>query len=164
MWRHVLGLALLFCAAVALPNVASAQSCTTKCECYTSGCGCFSEGGNGCKCSASGGGCFVTACGNQACDQTEEDEEDLELVLFAPDGSPVRVAARSDRAPHATAEAAMSGRRAVAGAGNQRPFAGWEMSAPGVAVQRNCEGIVIRRAYAGSTISIVYASTRRVTL
>lgn len=160
MWKTTICLVAVFAIGSSVgASRAIAQECTVKCQCFSSGCGCQSSGGNGCKCDASGGGCFVTQCGSEACNITEESAP---VIAFAPDGTPVRAN---------PTQVAMAGRSGSFGLGValgdiQSPgvFRGWERIAPGHAVQRNCQGLVLRRAFGSMQIAAVRASTERIRL
>jgi len=142
----VLGLLL---ALAASPDRAAAQACTTKCTCFSDGCGCESSGGNGARCDASGNGCFVTTC------------TVLRPVAFAPDGRallagelPARLAGRNTPA----------GKSDDAAAGPAPGTAAWESVAPGHAVARGCGGLILAEWYAPEKARELRAASRTLVL
>ena len=132
MKRILTSLAIFAAAALAplaIPQTAEAQ-CTLKCTCYSDGCGCSNQNGNGSQCDASGNGCFVKACGSHA-----DPEVDQSPVGFAADGSVLL--ASTDRAGATTFSAAPA------------PPAGseWQETRADVFVARNCAGVIVARRY-----------------
>lgn len=137
MKLSTLAFASLLLATVALvvsPVSAKAQgeasgTCQWGCQCAGRSCGCNSYG-SGKDCSLGGNGCVVTMC----------DNEQISMLVIAPDGSLVPLPAR------------YAAERDPAGAGRDeksiQPSTGrWEFVAAGRSVARNCSGLVTTRYY-----------------
>lgn len=122
--------------AFAAPEPAAAQGCTTKCTCWSDGCGCQTSGGNGGECNASGNGCFVKSCtsGGGA-------DPDHLPVGFADVAAP----------QYAQSEGAKGQAAARKLAGPAR----WERTSPGVFVLRDCTGEVTARRYDAMAAAVV---------
>lgn len=135
------------------PAIVGAQECTVRCECYSSGCGCLTQGGNGCKCNTGGGGCFVCACGQLCCDPTDDETSETAVVGIAADGSPV-----SREVPRRQ----LGAQREVAGTPGSS--VGWEWMNAGYAVRRDCSGIVIKRAFSGPVLQRILRETQAISL
>lgn len=128
------GLVLAAIALVASPVSAKAQgeasgSCQWGCQCTGRSCGCNSYG-SGKDCSLGGNGCVVTMC----------DNEQISMLVIAPDGSLVPLPARyaAERVPDGAGKDEES-IRTITGR--------WEFVASGRSVARNCSGVVTTRYY-----------------
>lgn len=130
----VTGLVLATVALVTCPYSARAQgessgTCQWGCLCRGNACGCNSNG-SGKDCALGGNGCVVTMC----------EQEQISLLVIAPDGSLVPLPAR------------YAAERDPAGAGNDetntQPSTGrWEFVSAGRSVARHCSGLITRRYY-----------------
>lgn len=128
------GFALATLALVVCPPSAEAQgessgTCQWGCHCIGNRCGCNSNG-SGKDCALGGNGCVVTMC----------DQEQISLLVIAPDGSlvplPARYAAERDPSGAENDET------------NSQPSTGrWEFVAAGRSVARHCSGLITRRYY-----------------
>lgn len=167
------------------PAIVGAQECTVRCECYSSGCGCLTQGGNGCKCNTGGGGCFVCACGQLCCDPTDDETSETAVVGIAADGSPVsrevprrqlgaqrEVAGTpgSSAGPYAEGNAPIALARLTSFRApttfriSQQATFGWEWMNAGYAVRRDCSGIVIKRAFSGPVLQRILRETQAISL
>jgi len=130
-------IASLALAAIALavsPLSAKAQGdssggCSWQCSCEGNACGCTNDG-TGRDCTIGGKGCVVTMC----------DEDQISLLVIAPDGSLVPLPAR------------YAAEREPVGAGKevksvQPSTRGWDFVSAGRSVARDCSGLVTRRYY-----------------
>lgn len=130
----ITGLVLATIALVVCPYSAEAQgessgTCQWGCLCRGNACGCNSNG-SGKDCALGGNGCVVTMC----------EQEEISLLVIAPDGSLVPLPAR------------YAAERDPAGAGKDdestQPSTGrWEFVAAGRSVARHCSGLITSRYY-----------------
>lgn len=125
-------------AAVAAAPAGVEAQCTWGCACMGNACGCNSNGDGG-RCDASGSGCVVTKCSVQT-----------SFLLFAPDGSVIRLAATEDA----------GGEVAVEMGGATR----WEASERGGSVARHCSGLVLARYYPPERAESIREESRELTL
>ena len=146
------GLVLATMALVVCPYQAAAQgessgTCQWGCLCKGNACGCNSNG-SGKDCALGGNGCVVTMC----------DQEQISLLVIAPDGSLVPLPAR------------YAAERDPAGAGEEdeksvQPSTGrWEFVAAGRSVARHCSGLVTRRYYDRSAAADIRKKDRNISI
>lgn len=141
-------LAVVTLAFVPLPAAAQGESsgtCSWGCKCKGTACGCNSFG-SGKDCSLGGEGCVVTMC----------DQEQISLLVIAPDGSlvplPARYAAERDPAGDGKDEE------------NVQPTGRWEFVAAGRSVARHCSGLITRRYYDRATAADIRDKERTLSI
>jgi hypothetical protein len=125
------------------PSLAEAQ-CTWGCRCEGTACGCNSNG-SGKSCDNGGSGCVVEKCGAP-----------VELV-FAPDGSVVRLAVNTQQ-EQTGSDAAAAVTTDIGGETR------WEYKSDGVSVARNCSGVIVARRYEADVAAAARLRHRTVTL
>ncbi len=145
------GFALATLALVVCPPSAEAQgessgTCQWGCLCTGNRCGCNSNG-SGKDCALGGNGCVVTMC----------EQEQISLLVIAPDGSlvplPARYAAERDPAGDGKGEAI-----------TQPSMGRWEFVAAGRSVARHCSGLITRRYYDRATAADIRDMERDISI
>lgn len=147
----IASLALVGIALVVSPISAKAQgdssgSCSWQCTCTGNSCGC-SNNGTGKNCTIGGSGCVVTMC----------DQDQVSLLVIAPDGSLVPLPARY-AAEHGPAGTVKDENVAQPSMGR------WEFLAAGRSVARNCSGLVTNRYYDGAVAADIRKRDRNISI